>query len=104
MPTRLLSDVEIEQLTTWPPEVPHSDLVAFFTLGVDDLRWTRSHRGAANRLGLSVQLCGLRFLGFIPDDVTNTSVEVTDRLARRVGVAPNGSWPLRKRGRRSGSP
>lgn len=88
-PRRLLSDVELEQLTSWPPEVVHSDVVAFFTLGVDDLRWVRSHAGAANRLGLAVQVCGLRFLGFIPDDLTATPATVTERLAKRVGVAPS---------------
>jgi len=51
---RLLSDVELEQLTSWPPEVVHSDVVAFFTLGVDDLRWAGAHAGAANRLALAV--------------------------------------------------
>ncbi len=33
-PRRLLSDAELEQLTTWPPVVVRSDLVAFFTLDV----------------------------------------------------------------------
>jgi hypothetical protein len=36
---------------------------------------------AANRLGLSVQLCGLRFLEFVPDDRTTTPAEITERLA-----------------------
>src|SRR5437899_10004194 len=66
MPPRSLSDAEIEGLTGWPAEVAASDLVAFFTLGVDDLRWVRSHRGAANRIGLATQLCALGYLGFIP--------------------------------------
>jgi TnpA family transposase len=85
---RVLSDADLEALTSWPPEVAHSDLVAYFTLDVGDLRWVRSHRGAAARLGLSVQLCGLRFLGFVPCDLTTTPAEVTRRLAERVGVAP----------------
>jgi len=50
----LLSDPELEQLTSWPPEVAHSDLVEFVNLGVDDLRWIRSHSGAANRLGMVI--------------------------------------------------
>lgn len=88
MAPRVLSDAELEALTSWPSEVAHSDLVEYFTLDVDDLRWVRSHRGAASRLGLAVQLCGLRFLGFVPADLTTTPAEVTGRLAERVGVAP----------------
>lgn len=88
MPTRSLSNAEIERLTTWPFEVAHSDLVAYFTLGVDDLRWVSSQRGDANRLGLAVQLCALSFLGFVPHDLSATPDEVVARL-ERVGVAPS---------------
>lgn len=89
MPTRLFSDVETAQLSSWPSEVARSDLVACFTLGIEDLRWVRSHRGAALRLGLAVQLCALRYLGFIPDDLAATPVEVSERVAQRIGVAPS---------------
>jgi Domain of unknown function (DUF4158) len=88
VPTRFLSDAELERLTTWPAEVAPSDLVAYFTLGLDHLRWIPSHRGAANRLGLAVQLCALPLSGFVPEDLTATPAEVTVRLADRVGVAP----------------
>jgi len=32
MPSRILSDREVEQLASWPEEVARSDLAAFFTL------------------------------------------------------------------------
>jgi len=89
--TRVLSDAELAQLSTWPAEVAHSDLAAYFTLTVDDLRWVRSFRSpraAADRLGLAVQLCALRFLGFVPADLATTPVEVVERLAERIGVSP----------------
>ena len=47
-------------------EVARSDLAAYFTLSLDDLRWLRSHRGAVERVGLAVQMGALRFLGFVP--------------------------------------
>jgi hypothetical protein len=89
LPTPSLSDAEVERLTTWPAEVPHSDLVAHFTLPLDDLRWVRSFRGSANRLALAVQLCGLGFLGYVPHDLSSVPSEVVVRLADRVGVAPS---------------
>ncbi len=91
MPSRILSDREVEQLASWPEEVARSDLAAFFTLSLEDLRWVRSFRSpraAADRLGLAVQLCALPFLGFIPAELTRTPVGVVERLAQRIGVRP----------------
>ena len=88
MAGRVLSDNELEQLSNWPPEVARSDLAASFTLSLEDLRWIRSHRGAGERIGLAVQLCGLGFLGFVPADLAGTPREVVDCLTRQVGVAP----------------
>lgn len=91
MATKVLSDAELGQLSTWPAEVARSDLAAYFTLTVDDLRWVRSFRSpraAADRLGLAVQLCALRFLGFVPADLATTPGEVVERLAERIGISP----------------
>src|SRR5450759_5627877 len=60
--TRFLSDAERASLETWPAEISHTDLVAHFTLDVADVRWLARQRSPANRLGLSVQLTGLRYL------------------------------------------
>jgi hypothetical protein len=86
---RVLSNAELEALQGWPPEVARSDLVEHFSLDVGDLRWVRSHRGAATRLGLGIQLCALRFLGFVPAELASTPAEVTQRVAERIGVAPS---------------
>ncbi len=88
MAAKALPDDELEQLSTWPPEVARSDLAAHFTLSVEDLRWIRSHRGAAERIGLAVQLVGLGFLGFVPINLASTPREVVGFLAGQVGAAP----------------
>ncbi|CAN5765018.1 Tn3-like element TnAs1 family transposase [soil metagenome] len=87
MPGKVVSDEEAEQLSSWPPEVARSDLVAHFTLSAEDRRWVRSHRGAAERIGLAVQLCGLGYLGFVPADLAGTPREVVAFVAKQVGVA-----------------
>ncbi len=87
MANKVLSDDELEQLSSWPAEVARSDLVAYFTLSVEDRRWVRSHRGAVERIGLAVQLGGLAFLGFVPDDLTGTPGEVVAWVAGQVSVA-----------------
>jgi len=84
---KVFSDEEAAQLSSWPPEVARSDLVAHFTLSVEDRRWVRSHRGAAERVGLAVQVCGLGYLGFVPADLAATPREVVAFVAAQIGVA-----------------
>ena len=56
MPTRFLSDAELAQLAGFPADVAGEDLVTYFSLEGDDLRWVaREHRGQPNRLGVAVQ-------------------------------------------------
>jgi hypothetical protein len=86
----VLSDDELEQLSSWPPEVARSDLAAHFTLSLDDLRWLRSHRGAIERVGLAVQIRGLGFLSFVPADLAGVPREVVQFVAKQVGAAPAG--------------
>jgi hypothetical protein len=84
-----LSDAELARLGSWPAEIVESDLAAYFTLSVEDLRWLRSFRSsAAVRLGLAVHLCALRFLGFVPTDVAAAPANVVARLAKRAGATP----------------
>ncbi|MGH9223775.1 MAG: DUF4158 domain-containing protein, partial [Acidimicrobiales bacterium] len=82
-----LSDDEARELPTWPPEAARSDLAAHFQLSVADRRWLRSHRGAAERIGLAVQLCGLRYLGFVPADLGAVPSGVGRFVADQIGVA-----------------
>ena len=103
MPTRFLTDAELAQLSEFPDEVAAEDLVTYFSLGPDDLRWLMAgHRGQANRLGLAVQLCTLPWLGFVPDDLGRVPVAALRRLAGQLGTAPEvladyGGWQERTR-------
>lgn len=87
MAVRVLSAAERTQMSSWPGEIAHSDLVAYFTLTVDDLRWLRSLRATAQvRLALAVQRCSLGFLGYLPSDMSSTPPEVIERLAGQLAV------------------
>ncbi|PZS18088.1 MAG: hypothetical protein DLM54_08740 [Acidimicrobiales bacterium] len=97
---KVLSDDEAEQLSSWPPQVARSDLVAYFTLSIEDRRWVRSHRGAVERIGLSVQLVALSFLGFVPADLAGAPREVVAFVAKQVGGRRGLLQPLRPGGRR----
>ena len=86
MAPRGLSNADIEQLTSWPTEATHSELLWFADLKVDDLRWVRSHRISANQIGLAVQLCALRSFGFVPDDLTAAPSELIVAVADRIDI------------------
>jgi len=47
-----------------------------------------ARHGDSNRLGWALQLCGLRMLGFCPDDMTTVPVVAVQFLARQLDVDP----------------
>ena len=61
---------EADRLEHWPQRIELEDLRESFALGDVDRDLVFGPRGAENRLGLAVQLCALRFLGFVPDEIT----------------------------------
>jgi hypothetical protein len=103
MPTRFLSDAELAQLSGFPAEIADEDLVTYFTLVDADRRWLLDeHRGAANQLGLGVQLCTLPWLGFVPDDLGAAPPPAVRRVADQLGVdvgvlVDYGGWQDRTR-------
>ena len=88
MPVRFLSDAQREQLSGFPAELEPEALDRFFTLSGPDLAEVRRRHGDQNRLGWSLQLCGLRMLGFCPDDVTTAPPSAVRFVARQLGVDP----------------
>jgi len=83
--TQVFSEAELERLRGFP-EIDREQLVQFFTLTPSDDAFVRSHRGAINRLGVSIQLCTLPWLGFVPDDVASAPVHAVQRLREHLGI------------------
>jgi len=65
MPTRFLSDAEIERLESFPEAVDERSLARYCALDADDLRFVRRQHSPAGQLGIALQLCSLRWLGFV---------------------------------------
>ena len=84
MPVRFLSDAERERLSRFPDGIEHQDLITFFTLSGADRERIPIRTGPHNRLGFAVQLCAVRFMGFVPEDLSATP----SAFAR---VAPRGA-------------
>ncbi len=87
MATRVFSEEELERLRSFPP-IPRAELIRFFTLTAADVAFVDPGRGRGptEHLGLSVQLCSLPWLGFVPDDLTAAPPAAVARLADRLGV------------------
>ena len=62
MPASIFSETELARLASFPEEIPGDDLIRAFTLTGADRDLVAIRRGAANRLGLALQLCALRYL------------------------------------------
>jgi len=88
MATMFLSASAASRLERFPEEVAQNDLFADFTLSADDHSLVAKHRGDANRLGVALQLCSLRHLGFVPADLAGAPGNVLGYVSEQVDVSP----------------
>ncbi len=88
MPASIFSDAELARLAGFPEEIPLEDLIRAFTLTGADLDLVANRRGAANRLGLALQLCALRYLGFVPPDLSVAPQPAVRFVADQLEVSP----------------
>jgi hypothetical protein len=71
MPVQLFTEAERARRNCFPEVIAYEDLVSFFTLSERDLDSVPRYNAPHNRLGYALQLCTLRFMGFVPDDLTS---------------------------------
>ena len=88
MPTRFLSDAEIERLERFPEAI---DQPGSRPLLLSRRRGSRGscagRTGRPGQLGIALQLCALRWLGFVPDDLSAAPPEAIAAVGRRAGRA-----------------
>ena len=66
MPRTFLTPKERERLAGFPNDIPQWDLITSFTLTEPDRALIDTYQTDANRLGVALQLCAVRYLGFCP--------------------------------------
>ena len=71
---QLQDDFELEELNK------------YFLLSPTDLTEIQECRGAVNKIGFAVQLCSLRWFGFLLPDLSPTPQTIIDVLAKQLGV------------------
>jgi len=89
MPISFLTAAERERWLSFPDTIPQDDLAVYFLLSDDDQREVNRHREPPDRLGYALQLCTLRYLGFMPLDFKATPDAVVRFLAEQLELAPS---------------
>lgn len=88
MPGTFFTTKERERLAGFPEDIPHWDLITYFTLTEHDRALIDTYHGEANRLGAALQLCAVRDLGFCPADLQAAPVAMVTFLASLLQVNP----------------
>ena len=88
MSTSFLTAAERDRWQRFPETIPQDDLAVYFLLSEDDQREVNRQREPFNRLGYALQLCTLRYLGFVPTDFTATPEVAVTFVAEQLGIAP----------------
>lgn len=86
MPSRFLTSTERERLNRFPEEISSEDIFIFFRLSELDIAQLPVKSQNYNRLGVALQLCALRYLGYCPDDLTTAPLSVISYVAKQIKV------------------
>ena len=89
MPASIFSETELARLASFPEEIPGDDLIRAFTLTGADRDLVAIRRGAAHRLGVALQLCALRYLGFVPRNLSAAPRSAACFVADQLEVSPD---------------
>ena len=100
MPASIFSETELARLASFPEEIPGDDLIRAFTLTGADRDLVAIRRGAANRLGLALQLCALPYLGFVPRNLSAAPRSAACFVADQLEVSPDEIQSYARRGSR----
>jgi hypothetical protein len=88
MSSNFLSTTERERWQRFPETIPQEDLAGYFFLSEADIREVHRQRESFNRWGYALQLCTLRYLGFVPTDFMATPEAAVTWVAEQLGLVP----------------
>ncbi len=83
-----LSAAERHRANRFPNAITDEDLITFFTLSEEDQKQIPVRAGPHARLRFGLELCALRFMGFVPDDLTSAPPEAVTFVAQQLTVEP----------------
>jgi TnpA family transposase len=89
MPVQLFTEAERARRNRFPDVIAYEDLVTFFTLSERDRASIPRSREPHNHLGYALQLCTLRFMGFVPDDLSSVPPDAVGFVADQLAIEPH---------------
>ncbi|MGH3436071.1 MAG: Tn3 family transposase [Sciscionella sp.] len=87
MPVEFLTDEQAESYGTFAQEPTRPELERFFFLDDEDRRLISKRRGDHSRLGFSLQVCTVRYVGLFLEDPLAVPWPVVEYLAEQLGIA-----------------
>ncbi|MEM8967177.1 MAG: DUF4158 domain-containing protein [Bacteroidota bacterium] len=82
-----MSTSERDRLARFPTSLSQEEVITYFTLTEEDIQQVTQQRRPVNRLGYALQLCIVRFLGFVPSDLLSPSEEIVTFLADQLVIS-----------------
>lgn len=87
MAVQFLTSLERIRYEQLPSSITTDDLNIYFHLSDAEIDLTAEQRGEENRLGFAVQLCIIKFMGYLPDDwQATTPTEVIEKITKQLGI------------------
>lgn len=88
MPILFLTDADHARLSACPDAVAQDDPDTYFQLNAEDLSIIGNLKGESNRLGFALQLCCLRYLGFVPTNLVLLDSSIVGYVAEQLSLSP----------------
>lgn len=88
MPLQLFNKVERDRLNGFPETVAAEDLRRHYVLSNLDKQQIFKQRDEHSCLGFALQLCSLRHLGFVPQNLLSPPLEALHFIADQVQISP----------------
>jgi hypothetical protein len=86
MPGTFFTAAERARLACFPEAVSPPDLMSYFALSEHDHAFLEPYRTDSTRLGVALQLCAMRYLGFCPGQISAAPHDVITYLAAQLHV------------------
>ena len=81
-----LSEAQHLQLQRFPENIHENELIQYFLLSQEDIRQIPVKSPTYSRLGFSILLCTLRFLGFIPKNFVSIDSAVVVFIGQQLNI------------------
>lgn len=86
MPKRFLTEADRNKLNNYANEIPYEDMIKYFTISYLDRKVIPDNASAVNRLGFAIQLCTLRYMGFVPSNLKIFPTDTKKYLLQQLDI------------------